>query len=218
MSQEWDFRLAPYYWNAGFDSSAFIDDEETDSESGGIGDYLDSGFLITGEARRGPLTIFGEYNWLELSSDVSTPGPFLDLETRLAGRMIALGAGWAFYEDGRSRVEAMGGARFWDVKVELNAAKLGKFPVSTTFTDPFVGLRGEVDLGERWELRGEGSIGGFGVGSDQQVDLAVRGSFAFRPGILGVLGYRYLHVDLGDDDPLQDLTLYGPFVALEFRF
>lgn len=216
-AEDWSFRVTPYAWGIGFASDAFLEDEETETSTDFI-DYLDGAFLINAEARRGRLSLIGEYNWLDLSDDIDTPGSFFQLESRLQGYMFALGAGWAVHETETSRFELMGGARHWDLEYSVDLGPLPNISVSKVFTDPFIGVRGDYSVTDRILLTGEAGVGGFGVGSDMQVDLHVRGAYAFTDLLSGVVGYRYLDVDLGEDDPLQSMTFWGPYVALDFRF
>lgn len=84
--------------------------------------------------------------------------------------------------------------------------------------DPFIGLRGRLNLSETWYFTAKGDIGGFGVGSD----------FAWQAeGALGCqvtrnffveLGYRALSMDYEDDGLLFDAVAHGAQLTLGVAF
>ena len=192
----WEFRLTPYVWAPSFDASTRLPDGGDGSTFGSLLDYLAGAFLITGEARYGPWSVFGDYNYINLSEGLNPPASLVFRRLRLEGSFGTVAAG---YEG--PLIE----------------------PSSTLdFTDPIIGLRGETRLGEKWGIRGTVDIGGFGLAdsSDFQTEIIGAASYDFSDRVAGVLGYRYLHVDLQDDPgtSIRDITFSGPFVALDFRF
>lgn len=216
-AQEWEGRITPYIWGPSFDVDTIIDRQNAGS-SGGVTDWLDGAFFINGELRRGRLTFFGEYNYLSLSDEVLPRFKLIDADLELWGWMGAIGAGWAVVDTGTTRVDLGGGVRHWDIKAKIDFKKLNDPSTEVTITDPIIALRATHQIGERWELAGDGNIGGFGVGSELQVDLNVRASYAMGERWAVVGGYRYLDVNLGDDKAIRDLSLIGPYLALDFRF
>jgi hypothetical protein len=93
--------------------------------------------------------------------------------------------------------------------------------------DPLVGARSLFDLFERWTLSLEGSVGGFGVGSD--FAWHAYGAFGYRFSLFSkernaraVAGYRALYMDYdtgsGADKFEWDVTLHGPIVGLFIAF
>ncbi|MCR9087267.1 MAG: hypothetical protein NXH97_11035 [Rhodobacteraceae bacterium] len=217
----WEFRLTPYVWAPSFDASTRLPDGGDGSTSGSLLDYLAGAFLITGEARYGPWSVFGDYNYVNLSEGLNPPASLVFRRLRLEGSFGTVAAGYALRNTGDTRLEAFAGARIWDVEARLEGPLIE--PSSTLdFTDPIIGLRGETRLGEKWGIRGTVDIGGFGLAdsSDFQTEIIGAASYDFSDRVAGVLGYRYLHVDLQDDPgtSIRDITFSGPFVALDFRF
>jgi hypothetical protein len=92
--------------------------------------------------------------------------------------------------------------------------------------DPLVGARAIFDLSEKWAVSLDGSIGGFGVGSDFAWDAA--GLIGYRFGLFGkdnaavFGGYRAHSQDYidgsGDDKFEWDVTLHGPILGLTIGF
>ena len=85
---------------------------------------------------------------------------------------------------------------------------------------PFVGLRTQAGLSKRALLVAEGSVGGFGAGSD--FSWKALGAFGFnvsrRFAILG--GYRALGQDYDNSDEAfeWDMVIHGPILGFQLTF
>lgn len=219
--ENWEFRVTPNLWTPSFEANATLPSGEQITSEGEVLDYLAAAFLIAGEARRGPLSIFGEYNYLNLSDDLTFPASLRFQRIRIDGSFGSIAAGYAFFDQNDTRLEAFAGARIWDL--DTDAEGLADVPLgSLDFTDAIVGLRGETRLSEKWGLRGTVDIGGFGLdgSSDFQTEVIVAASYDFTDRFSGVLGYRYLKVDLPSSPggSLDDISFFGPLLALDIRF
>lgn len=217
----WEFRITPYGWAPSFDVTTALPDGGNGSSSGSILDYLAGAFLIAGEARRGKLSFFGDYNYLNLSNNLEFPASLAFNRVRLTGSFGTLAAGYSVFENDGSRVEAFAGARIWSIETKLEGRAIEP-GLDTSFTDAIVGLRGETRLSERWGLRGTIDVGGFGLGdsSKLQAEAIAAASYDFTDSIAGVLGYRHLYLDLQNETPpgVDEVTFSGPFVAVDFKF
>lgn len=213
---DWQYSIKPYGWYVWFDGSTGAEGNPPVESDSSLLDMLDGFFLIQGEARKGKLSLLGELNWVEMSDDVSGPLGNRSTSWELEGYMVALGAAYAVFEQADTRVEIMGGIRYWDVEVETEVLR---FEVSgdTTIIDPFIGVRFETPISERFSLHGMASYG-VGGDSDQQFDVAaeVRWQWTERTDL--ALGARYLRLDFEKDAVLVDASLYGPYAAINFRF
>ena len=214
--QNWDYSIKPYGWYVWFDGDTGAEGNPPVESDSSFWDLLDGFFLIQGQARREKLSLIGEFNWIRMSDEFGFAITDRTAEWELDGFMIALGAGYAVYEQAGTRVEVMGGIRYWDVEVETEV--LG-FDVTadTTITDPFIGLRVETPINDRFSFHGMTSIGA-GGDSDQQFDIAaeVRWKWTDRTDL--AVGARYLRLDFEKDSVLVDASLYGPYAAINFRF
>lgn len=89
------------------------------------------------------------------------------------------------------------------------------------WVDPLFGVNVIAQLTERWGLRAEADIGGFGVGSDltwnAQALLTYRWSFAGYDVFAGA-GYRALYWDYQDGGFEWDVTMQGPVIGGGIRF
>lgn len=82
------------------------------------------------------------------------------------------------------------------------------------WVDPYVGLRGRLNLTERTYVGGRADIGGFGIGSD--LTWQIFGGVGFRPtpNVELEAGWRYLAVDYDNDGFVYDVAYSGATVGM----
>lgn len=216
-ASDWEYTIAPYVWGPQFETTLNIGPNPPVSDSTSIFDILNSAFLIAGEARNRRWSIGGEFNYLNLGDDISVGRLENIASWELDGTMISLAAGYAAFEDDRSRLEAFGGLRHWDL--ELSTTVRGfTASIDRDWTDPVIGARYSRALGERWSVAAMGNVGGFSVGSKFQWEALVQANWKWTDTVSVAGGYRHLKVDFEDDNSVVDLLLTGPYVALAFNF
>jgi hypothetical protein len=214
----WSYRLTPYVWGPTLDTSASIGGDPTAETSTSVLEVLDFAALVTGEARNGPFTILGEFNYLDLGEDATGPAGLTSAEIDLKGVLAALSVGYAVHEDERSRVEGFAGARLWSLETTVDFANLPAASASETWVDPIIGARATFAVTERISVQALGDIGGFGVGSEFQWELMGRIGYAFTDMITAAAGWRHLSVDVDRGNLDLKMSLSGPFVALDVNF
>lgn len=221
----WDWSLALYGWLAGINDTISVNGNEiaeVDLSFTDILDKLDMVTMVHGEGFRDQWGFFADYLYLDISDKKNTPNGRLRAEIastifELAGVYRPSGAIEGF--------EAFAGIRYFkpDIVFDLTAAGItNRTRVEDSFTDFMVGARYTGAINENWfyRLRADASGGetegtwsllasaGYKFGSD--LDKSV------------IVGYRHLELDLEDDNgPLtvkNDLTMSGPFVAINFSF
>lgn len=213
---KWEYSVKPYGWYVWFDGSTEAEGNPPVESDSDLWDMLDGFFLIQAEARRGKLSLLGEFNWVNMSDDFGISALNRSSEWDLEGYMLALGAGYAVFDEANTRIEVIGGLRYWDVDVETKVFRR-KIQADTTITDLFLGFRFEAPVTERVSLHGMTSFGVAGD-SDEQFDVAaeVRWKWTERTDL--AVGARYLKLDFDKDSVLVDASLYGPYVAINFNF
>ncbi|SEA95704.1 hypothetical protein [Rubrimonas cliftonensis] len=214
----WSFRLTPYVWAPTMDTSASIGSDPTAETSTSVLEVLDFAALVTGEARRGSLTIMGEFNYLNLGEDATGQGGLVSANIDLKGVLAALAVGYAVHEDARARVEGFAGARLWSLETSVDFANLPKASATKTWVDPIIGARATYAVTDRVSVQALGDIGGFGVGSDFQWELMGRVGYAFTDTVTAAAGWRHLAVEADRGELDLDMSLSGPFVALDVNF
>jgi hypothetical protein len=218
IAEDWRFRLTPYVWAPSMDSSLSAGGGPTADTSTSVLEVLEFAALVTGEARRGPLTILGEFNYLDLGEDATALGGAVRARLDLEGFLAALAVGYALVETGSTRVEGFAGARLWSLEGAVDPATLRKGSATATWVDPIVGLRATVAAADRVSLQAQGDVGGFGAGSDLQWELVGRAGYAINDSVTAAAGWRHLAVKADRGGLDIDLHLTGPFVALDITF
>jgi opacity protein-like surface antigen len=125
-------------------------------------------------------------------------------------------------------LDVMVGARYWDYETEI--VLQGSGPLGTvqrrdgseSWTDPLIGLRLVMPLGEHWAFTARGDVGGFGVGADFAWNVTA--FFDWRVGRQFSLlaGYRIFDVEFEDEGSRGkfglDLQQSGPGLGVAFSF
>jgi opacity protein-like surface antigen len=230
----WQYEVTPYLWAAGLDGTIRIDNrpqaglgvQQTFSD---VLERLDFGFMGAIEARNGRWGILfdGLYFRVKDVGSVSGRLGFTSLTGRgtVTQQQYSL-AGAYRVSDGPRLVDVIGGLRLnsvsWDVTIDASVPVVPvagrQFEQSKRWTDPFIGARVQLPLGDRWTLVGYGDIGGFGVGSDLSWQALIGANYAFTPTIIGKVGYRHVSVDYDKRDFTYDMASSGPYLGLGIRW
>jgi hypothetical protein len=79
-------------------------------------------------------------------------------------------------------------------------------------------VRFNSPLAERWELVARADVGGFGIGSDRDVNLYVGTAVEVGRSSSLVFAYRHLAVKFEEPDYRIDLAVTGFLAGWQFRF
>lgn len=235
--REWAVIVSPYAWAASLkgDGSLAGFNTDVDVPFSDVFDHLD--FVLMGniEVTNGRWGVYLDAQHVRTSQDEELLNNEIGLKIRTTS--LAVGAFFKAYEIelggetvfARPRtlsIEPTAGLRW--TRLEADASVLGlSASKSSDWTDPFIGLRMNADLTERWNLFASADIGGFGVGSrlsvNAQAYLGYRTMVLGRPTILRA-GYRALYQDYENDDFTGvnkfrwDVNQHGPVIGLSMRF
>ncbi len=235
--REWVVIVSPYAWAASLKGDASLAgfDTDVDVPFSDVFDHLD--FVLMGniEVTNGQWGIYVDAQHVRTSQDEELLSNEIGLKIQTtsisAGAFfkayeVELGGETVFARPRTLSIEPTAGIRW--TKLEADVSVLGlNASKNADWTDPFIGLRMNADLTERWNLFAEADIGGFGVGSrlsvNAQAYLGYRTMMFGRPTILRA-GYRALYQDYENDDFTGvnkfrwDVTQHGPVVGLSMRF
>jgi len=135
--------------------------------------------------------------------------------------IVAATAGYELNE----RCDLVGGLRYMDLSTEVTFPGpldgIHHVKVGADWIDPFFGVRLNFPVGKKSTVVAQGSIGGFGIGSDLSIDA---GAF-FETGLSGrtsfLVGYRAFDVDYEDGEGAErfkfDTLSQGPVIGLRIR-
>ena len=84
--------------------------------------------------------------------------------------------------------------------------------------EPFIGLRGRLNLTERSYLAGRGDIGGFGAGSELAYNLFGGIGCQLTPSVATEIGWRHLAMDYSKGGFVYDAETSGAYLGLRIRF
>jgi len=134
-----------------------------------------------------------------------------------------LAAGPKVIETSALRLDAFAGARAWALRVADSTSGLPSDDVEReTWVDPIAGLRADFPLAEGFTLRFRGDAALGNSGSENAWRASAAGIFHVSTVVSLSLGWETssVHYDRGRgaDRVLYDVTLSGPFLALEIRF
>jgi hypothetical protein len=225
-AEGWRFALTPYFWAAGADGSFSTPRRSRDFDVSfdDIWSDLKFAFMGTAEVRYGRFGVLVDAFYLDVEDGVAVPRgvAFSGGSGRLESTQLAVVGMFRAVEDARGFVDIGAGLRAWwiDSKVNLtpNVLPAASFGASTNWVDPLVAIRASLRLSERFSLTAYGDVGGFDTGTKLTWQALGAAEYAFTPGIVGQLGYRYLYVDRERDNLTVDMAFGGPFIGLTFRF
>lgn len=235
--REWAVIVSPYAWAASLkgDGSLAGFDTDVDVPFSDIFHHLD--FVLMGniEVTNGQWGFYVDAQDVRTSQDEELLNNEIGLKIRTtsltAGAFfkayqVELGGETVFARPRTLSIEPTAGLRWTRLEADVSVLGLSTSK-SSDWTDPFIGLRMNADLTERWNLFAEADVGGFGVGSrlsvNAQAYLGYRTMMLGRPTILRV-GYRAFYQDYENDDFTGvnkfrwDVTQQGPVVGLSMRF
>jgi hypothetical protein len=242
--------VTPYLWLPTLNSELRFDVPDDDGTESSVeteigpSDYLTNlnGLLmVAAEFRQERWTLAGDLVWLDITTDTSNVRNVtdnggtitipretdLDTTTELSGAAVTLSAGLPLLDSDTWRLEALGGARWLSLDVDLDwsltttitgpgvtLASQGQASGDTDLYDGIVGARGRwrIGGGEHWYAPFYADVG---TGSSDLTWQAMAGiGYAFERSSL-LLVWRHLDYD---DTLLREFRLDGPAFGFSWRF
>jgi len=232
----WQYELTPYLWGSamkGDVQSGHLPRIGVDMSFGDILDILDFGLMGAFEARNGRWGLLSDLVYMEVSDEATAgrtgSGPIgapasVDAEATFKQTMLAAAAAYRIAE-GRSPVDLIGGVRYakLDVAARIDASLFGQSGTAVRgadkeWFDPYLGVRIQHPLGERWTFVGYADAGGFGLGSDFTWQAAVGINRSFSKAVTGTAGFRWIGTDYDKGGYVYDMNFEGAYAGLGFRF
>lgn len=233
VAGDWSGNLTLYGWVPGIkgDQTFPSGDPLIDLSGKDVLDALEGAFFGAAELRRGRLGLLFDFMYADLEQDGFATGTIIpgaapanaNADTTLKVGTAALA--YRAYETEQHVVDVYGGLRYYDVQADFTfqIPSIGfesALDASSSWTDVIFGLRGQVQLTDKWSLAGLVDVGGFGIGSSSQLSwqALVTADYAFSDRLTGRIGYRQMGIDNKSNDLNLDLDLGGPVIGLTWAF
>ena len=222
---DWEFTLSPLFlWGMGISGDATIGDATAplDLSFGDIFSNLEAVFTVHFEARKDKWTIFSEVQYVDLGPEVTVSmGPVsIVADIGFKNTMIELGGAYAFRETQNTRWEVLGGIRYTDQDIHVDATLTFPPPIDEqniemdggdNWSHAFVGARFFGTMSDKWTFIARSDIG-YGGSDNAAFNAAVMFDYRFRNWGSVFVGYRYLNYDY-DNDKTEDTYAFDAYQA-----
>ena len=221
---KWQFQFSPYFWLAGLHGTGGVGNRTTnvDESFSDVFHALNFAFMGTFEARKGKFISLTDLEYVSVSDDKATPGPFFStVDAGFKTFIFDQEVGYRVLDNSKgATLDVLGGARVWRVKTDFEFAAgilpATRIEASRSWVDAVGGLRGKMALSEKLFLTGKFDLGGGGSKFTWQVFGGA--GYNLSPKIALIFGYRALDVDYDKNNFVFDMNQRGPIVGLGFRF
>ena len=234
-SQEWEFSIAPLFlWGISIDGDATIGTATAPLDlnfEDDVLENLEATYTVHFEASRDKLTLIAEYQYVSLDPSV-TVGP-IDTDIEFKSTAAELAAGWEVLSSGDTGWEILAGLRYLDQEIDvagtLNLPEPpngpGPIPMGISGGDdwfhPFLGLRSQWQMNDRWALLVRGDYG-YSGSDDQAINLSMMFDYRFKGWGSAFVGYRYMDFDYDNGSDVDryayNAVQQGPLLGLAIHW
>jgi hypothetical protein len=222
---EWQFEVTPYVWAAGFEGTVHIGDR-TASASASFSDILKNlQFATMGhyEARKGRWSIMVDPTYVSLGKAGTGPLGAVSVDGDFEQFFVGVGGSFRAYQGERGNVDILFGARYTHMAAELKFYNaIPDRRASKNQWDPYIGIRTEAKMRERWLFQFRADLAALGSGGNTSYDVTLR--FDYKMTKVTSLSFGYIYLDLSYDGGIgpgrleYDTNMAGPYLGLAFRF
>ena len=220
----WQSSLGIYLWGMNIDGTASVGPIDAPLDLSFKDDLLDNlagAFSAHYEAKKGKLTLFGDYMYADLDPKTELPnGAVVDIDFK--NKMWELGAAWDLTgANGGAIWQILGGLRSNKQEFRLQVGSPVLVSVNETWYDGFIGARVLAPFSQNWTFIGRADVGAGDSDSVWNAVAAIDWRFSRVSSLL--LGYRWMDYDYdngkrGPDRYAYDATQSGVLGALVFHW
>ncbi len=226
---DWDYTATLYGWFPGVSTTVEtpVGEIEGEVDFDEVLETLDIAFLGAFEARKGKLSLVGDFQFFDISTEAETPSGTLFSDADVESQMILFSAyaAFALVDDADTRFEVGGGVRFADADIDTQLLGQGAVPDAAfsadgSWADLLIASRIFHRFSTRWHGVAYGDVGGFGIGdsSDLTWQASAGLGYRFNETWSAVGGYRHLSVERGFDRVDVTADVSGPFLGVQASF
>ena len=233
VGDDWTGNLTLYGWVPGIkgDQTLPNGDPLIDLSGRDVLDALEGAFFGAAELRRDRWGLLFDFMYADLEQDGFATGTIIpgaapaNATAATTFKVATAALAYRAYETEKQVVDVYGGLRYYDVDADFTF-RISSIPfeasrgASSSWTDAIIGLRGQVQLTDKWSLTGLADVGGFGIGSSSDLSwqALVTADYAFSDRLTGRIGYRHMGIDNNSNGLDLDLGLGGPVFGLTWAF
>ena len=219
---DWHFSLAPLFlWGMGIDGTTTIGPKTAplEVEFKDALDNLDAVLTFHGEARKKDLTLFAEYQYVDLSPKAELPnGASIDIGFK--NTMAELGVTYRVARFDSTDLEILGGARYvkQKLKVDPSIPSAPNLSIKEDWWDAFFGGRVTTRLSKNWSFIGRADYAR--GGSHGTWNLVGMFDYRFKDWGSVFAGYKWMDFDYSSGSGIKryeyDARQQGPLAGLNF--
>ena len=221
--EEWEFALSFYVWMPDIENTT-ASGHEVEITFSDIMDNLDMTLMTSFGARKDKWTFMTDVVYLHLNhTDNINVGSLLKVtDFYMKTWIVSPAASYEIMGGEKGSLQLLAGGRYLWIKVGVDLETRPPLEPEKTdddgdddVWDGIVGVRGHLNLSDRWYIPYRFDIGA----GDSDKTWQAMGGVGYRFDKFKVLGiYRYMEWDFGNDSALQDLKVYGPMVGAIYEF
>jgi opacity protein-like surface antigen len=236
QAQGWQFELTPYLWAPALKGSVQVNNApkaKLDLSAWDLIQMLDFSAAGRFEARNGRWGAFADVFYAKVSDggggDIKLHrGPGIEFDANLKMKQAIGEFGGAYrVVEGSAPVDLLLGGRYNKIDMDAKVEIAGQGPLGLSASrsasykkdwwDPYVGVRAQIPIADKWSLLAYGDIGGFR--SDSHNFQLIGGvGYAYSQTTSFKLGYRYYHVDYDHGGFDYDMNQRGVTAGVSFKF
>lgn len=224
VSDQWRFEVTPYLWAPAIKGTLGLDSglaKSADFTSSDVVSNLKSGAMTSAEAHQGRWGVMGDVVSATLQKTGAIPNTGDTVGDKITLQQTIL-TGVATYTVANTKdayVDALLGARAIYATATLNVSEYGTASKTTSTVDPIVGAKGRYRIADStWYVPFYGDIGSGGGTTNLTWQVMAGVGKTFNQLVDASLTYRALYYDMKDGGVLQKTTMFGPQVAVTFKF
>ena len=232
---DWEFALSPLFlWGMGISGESTIGDQTAPLDIGfsDILGNLEAIFTLHFEARKDKWGIFSEYQYADLGPEVDVSmGPITAVvDIGFKNTLIELGVAYAFRETQNTRWEVLGGIRYMDQDIDVDATLTFpppdneqniKMTGGDNWSHALVGTRFFGTMSNEWTFIARTDVG-YGGSDNKAFNAVVMFDYRFKNWGSAFVGYRYLTYDYDNDKAedtyATDVYQSGPLAGLTIHW